>query len=201
MDYVYPPIEKRRLLDNAFDSLDNHIKNPKALLSILLSSGGLLLRYGRHLPKILRTAMLALQSFKTANQFEQKLVQKAEELKIKTSINSEIIEDLIRHLSRNEIDEFIQNSQTLFSTIQDKRLIINILHIVESLILKMKKRPNDFSDSEIASLEIGRDIIQGSFTLFEGLSSLQKQKLFEVVLEIEQKELNKIFDKKNKSIL
>ncbi|MFK7979352.1 MAG: hypothetical protein AB8G86_05190, partial [Saprospiraceae bacterium] len=46
------------------------IQQPKKLLRILLDSGRLIFKYGRHLPKILNAGLKALRSFRTATQFE-----------------------------------------------------------------------------------------------------------------------------------
>ena len=63
LEYVYPDIEKRNQLNEAFESLDEYIKNPRKLFSLISTSAGLLFKYGRDLPKILNAAIKTLRSF------------------------------------------------------------------------------------------------------------------------------------------
>ena len=52
LNYIYPEFNKRAELNESFKSLDNYIKHPKKLLSILLDTSNLIFKYGIHLPKI-----------------------------------------------------------------------------------------------------------------------------------------------------
>ena len=54
LDYIYPSPAKRQELDVAFNKLNNYIHHPEKLLRLLVDSGKLMFKYGRHLPKILR---------------------------------------------------------------------------------------------------------------------------------------------------
>lgn len=198
LDYVYPPIEKRHILNQAFDKLDNHIKNPKSLLTLLMRSSGILFKYGRHLPRILKIAMMALQSFRSANAFETALAEQAENTKIDRPISKEKLFGLIACLSQEQINSFIETSSRLFSTIKDEALIKKILHIVDVVIKNMKKDKSSFSSTEIQSFELGKEILSGSYELFSTLSSNQKNQLFEIVIYIERLEIEKIFERYKK---
>ena len=48
LNYVYPDYNKRLELNEAFKSLDDYIKHPKKLLSILLDASKLIFEYGIH---------------------------------------------------------------------------------------------------------------------------------------------------------
>jgi len=94
LTHIYPPPAQRALLNEAFDKLEGHISNPKYLLNILMDSMGIIFKYGRHLPKILRTGLKAMQSFKKANQFEYQLTTAA------------LASNRIPHYSQEDIEHF-----------------------------------------------------------------------------------------------
>lgn len=193
LDYIYPPPAKRAELDEAFESLDNYIQQPSKLLRILMDSGRLIFKYGRHLPKILKTGLSALRSFRTANAFEQKLVAKAIELDLPTPYDISEINTLIKALPKSDLEEFIDSSQALFETLHDRVLVKKILEIVEFLIAKMKKRPAVYTAVEIRGLEIGRDIIKNGDLLFDQLPKDGQQQLFELVIKLEREVLEELF--------
>ncbi|MGK0389754.1 MAG: hypothetical protein ACI94Y_002499 [Maribacter sp.] len=193
LNHIYPLPEKRDELDAAFHSLDNYIKQPEKLLRILIDSSSLLFKYGRHLPKILRAGLKALKSFRAATHFENKLLNTAMSMELDMPYNNDDINTFILSLSINDINEFIENNESLFDTLHDRTLIIKILEIVEHLILKMKKRPKIYSTEEIRGLEIGRDIIRKGNALFDQLSDEEQEQVFKFVLAIERDHLEELF--------
>jgi hypothetical protein len=196
LDYLYPAPEARKELNMAFEGLDAYIKHPNKLLMLLLDSSSLLLKYGRHLPQILKTGIHALQSFRKANTFEEKLVlkalvQRAEDKDYQIEAN-----DLIRHLSPNEIEDFIESGANLFETLKNRPLVSRIKIILDSLIQKMRKRPQTFTETDLKALIMGKEIIEIGDTLFAELSPEEQDKIFVFIIDMEREELSKIFNKK-----
>lgn len=194
LDYIYPLPKRREELNDAFQSLDAYIKNPEKLLRILLDSGSLLFKYGRHLPKILKAGLKALRSFRTATHFENQLVENAIKLSLEPPYSEADIHQLISALSRTKIDQFIEHSQSLFETLYDRKLVKKIIEIVNHLITKMKKRPQLYSEIEIRGLEIGRDIIINGDKLFDELSPSEQKQIFDLTIAIEREMLDKIYN-------
>ncbi len=192
LEYVYPAPEERKALEEAFENLSNYIKNPEKLLRILIDSGSLIFKYGRHLPKILKAGLKALKSFITANELENKLVETAIELQIEAPFSTENIQTILAHLPKKDLMDFVTNNETLFETLYDRKLVKNIIIIVKTLITKMKKRPQSYSNAEINALAIGRDIIkQGSF-LFDDLNKKEQRQVLGMVLKIEKEAIEKL---------
>lgn len=193
LDYIYPPPAKRAALDEAFQSLDGYIQQPKKLLRILLDSGRLIFKYGRHLPKILTAGLKALRSFRTATQFENKLVQQAILSEIPPPYSIEHINEFTRQLPKQDLEAFINSSQNLFETLHDRVLVKKIIEIVEHLIAKMEKRPDIYTPLDIKGLTIGRDIIKNGDLLFDQLPKKGQQQLFDLVIRLEREVLNDLF--------
>lgn len=194
LNHLYPNVEKREELNDAFESLDNYIKHPEKLLRLVVDSASLLFKYGRHLRKILNAGIKALRSFRTATKFEQKLVNEAIRQNLQPPFDIPEIKSLIRSLSTEDIDEFIKSNQGLFETFEDRVLVGKIKDIIRQLITKMKKRPNVYSDTEIKGLEIGYDIIRLGDELFEQLSAKNQKLIFEFLVQVEKDALDEVFN-------
>lgn len=193
LDYIYPMPEKRETLDAAFQNLDNYIKNPDKLLRLLVDSFGLVFKYGRHLPKILRAGLKALKSFRAASAIEGNLVKSAIQLSLEPPFSNETMKTLLSSLSQQNLSDFMDHNETLFETLYDNTLIQKILGIVEHLIAKMKKRPQTYSATEVEALIIGRDIIYYGNQLFDQLTKKEKQEVLEMTLKIEKDFIDQLF--------
>ena len=193
LNYLYPLPAKRTELDDAFDSLDNYIKHPDKLLRLLIDSGRLLFKYGRHLPKILNAGIKALRSFRRASHFEERLVEQAVLQQLATPYNKADIEGLIRSLPRKELEAFIDSSRSLFEILHDRTLVVKIKEIVAHLIQKMKNRPKVYSAVEIRGMEIGEAIITQGDLLFDELNKEDQKLIFQLVIKMEREILDRIF--------
>ncbi len=192
LDFIYPPIEKRKQLDAAFESLDRHIKNPKHLLSILIDSSRILFKFGRHLPKILNAAIKALRSFRKANHFEDRLTSEAFHQGLNAPISQDELKTIVASLPKSDVMSFINESKSLFEIIQDKKLVEKIIELLKQLIGRMKKS-NIYDDAEISAFQIGLDIISGSYELFNQLNPTEAKQLFSTGVEIETAEIERIY--------
>lgn len=193
LDYIYPPPETRLELDEAFDSLTHHIDNPGQIIRILLDSGGLVLRYGLHLPKILKAGLKALHSFKAATQLENHLATSAIKQKLKSPYTGEDLNNLIRTIPRSIIHEFIEDTLVLFETLHDRKLVKKIIEIVTKLIAKMKNKPDLYSAQEVRGLEVGRDIISEGNLLYSKLTDEEQDHLFQLIAKIERETIEGIY--------
>jgi len=193
LKHIYPAPDKRKELDEAFRNLDNYIKHPEKLLRILIDSSRLLFKHGRHLPKILKAGLSALKSFRTATDFEKKLVKNAISASIHPPFTTSNIESLIAQLSQKDIQLFIENNQAMFEIMHDRKLIEKIIDIVEHLIQKMKSRPDIYTEVEIKALTIGRDLIVEGNKLFDQLPEKDRQHILDLTVQIEKDAIQKIF--------
>ena len=195
LTYIYPGLEKRKQLNEAFESLDSYIKNPRKLLQILVDSTSLILKYGRHLPKILKSGIKALRSFRDASKFERLLVAQAVKTKKELPYTQEAIFNFIKEIPRHEIDKFIEGTQSLFQILHDRKQVQKIIEIVAFLIAKMKQHPNNYSDEEVKGLEIGHELIEKGNILFENLGKKNQEQLIDFIVRVETETLDKIFQK------
>lgn len=191
---IYPPVDQREHLNDAFQHLERHIANPKYLLNILKDSFGIVLRYGVHLPKMLKTGLKALRSFQTVSNFEKTLATNVKRSGFEAPLSSDDIDKLIRQLPKQAVFEFIDDSLVLFETLHDRILIKRVISIIDHLILKMQSKPEVYPIEDAEALLLGRNLIVEGDSLFETLTSQEQKLLFEMIEQVERKEMQRIFD-------
>jgi len=196
LDYIYPEYDKRQELNDAFESLDDYSKRPEKLLRILMESVKIILKYGRHLPKVLGAGLKALTSFRAATKFENKLVAEAIKRKIDAPYDQSKINMLIGFLSRKEIEQFIDSVQALFEILHDRVLVGKIKEMLDYLITKMREKPKLYSADEVRGLEIGMEMLNKGDALFKQLTKEDQQNLIHLVIKIERDVLDEIFKEK-----
>lgn len=194
LEYIYPHPDKREALNEAFDSLDTYIKQPEKLVRMVMDSASLLFKHGRYLRRILNAAIKALKSYRSATRFEKKIANIAARTDIRAPYSIRDINSFIQKLDREDIDRFVEDSQSLFEVLHDRTLVKKIKDVVTQLIQKMKKRPHIYAEVEVKGMEIGRDIIVNGDALFDQLTVDEQHRIFEVVLQIEKEVLGDLFE-------
>ena len=192
LSYVYPEFEKRAELNKAFQSLDDYIKHPQKLLKILWSASILIFRYGRRLRGILNAGLKAMKSFQAATKFEQVFVEEAIKNKIEAPYDLDKMNALIRQLPREEIESFIETSQSLFETLHDQVLIRKMIAVIAHLVFVMRKDENIYSINQINALELGLEMLKEGNQLFNELAEEDQQQLVSLIVTIERDMLDQI---------
>lgn len=191
---IYPEFNTRTELNEAFSSLDDYIRHPHKLFSVLIDATKLIFSYGRHLPKILKAGLGAMKTFRAATNFENNLVEAAIKNNIEAPYDLAKIDTLIQFLSRKEIEKFIQISQSLFEILHDRGLIKKIKEVIQYLIQVMKKKEETYSLAEIKGLEIGFKMINEGDNLFNRLSDVDQKTFVNLLIKIEEDHLDTIFN-------
>lgn len=195
LTYVYPDVAQRKELDDAFRTLDDFIKNPEKLMNIVLGSLKLIFTHGKHLPKIFNAGLKAMKSFRGATKFENDLVEKAIQKKMKAPYNISKINSLIQLLPYNRIERFMKSTETFFYIIHDTDLVEKIKEIIVFLIQKMKNKSKLFSKKEIRGLELALETISKGQEMLNKLTLADQEILIDFVLQIEKDNLDIIFNK------
>lgn len=196
LDNIYPDIEKRKELNEAFESLDEYVKNPRKLFTLISASARLLFRYGRDLPKILSAAIKTLRSFRAANLFEKELANIAREANEKPPYTIDQMKTFISALPESDVTNFINSTESLFQTfIKNQKLVGKIKALVTDLVKKMKERSDLFSPKEISGIELGLELITKGDEMLTSLSSVDKDYILDMVVKIEKGIMGEIFKK------
>ena len=193
---IYPHPKNREPLEEAFRSLDNYLTHPDKLLRILFDSAAIVFRHGRSIPRLMGAGIKAFKSFRTATDFEVKLVRKAKSSGKLPPYSSADINSFIVALRKKEIDDFVVNTTNLLELLYDRPLIREIITIMKELIARMKKSRKAYSNAEIGGLEIGLEMLTEGNRLFESLSGVDQRRIIEVVVAIEVDVLEGLFAEK-----
>lgn len=193
LHYIYPDREARRALNNAFDNLDKHFKNPSHLLDLMGSGFSMAFKLGFSFPKALRTAMHTLESFKVATQFEEILYTVAKRKGLKPPISVEEFDMLIRSLPRNRVEAFIESSEELFRLLTHIPLLKKGIDVIGELIEKMKKKPDIYDQTDIAGITTGYNILHAGYQLFKNMSEHEKNVIVDLVITVEGKNIERIY--------
>lgn len=192
LTYLYPTVERRKELDDAFLQLDQYIKDPVKLMKMVSMSSRLLFKYGRHLPGMLKAGLKALRSFRKSNNFEEQLTREAVRLKMTAPFDITEIKTLISALSLAEMTDFINSTESLFSILHDRTLVDRIIAVIAYLLEQMNKQPDIFSSTEREALQLGLDLIQKGNDLFDLLTETEQQQIFTFVTAREKRFLDNL---------
>lgn len=193
LTYIYPDVNQRAILNEAFATLDNFIKNPQKLLNLAFDSFQLIFSHGKHLPKIFNSGITAIKSFRGATKFEKAIVKKAIDNNIEPPYSTATIIRLIQYLSYDEIEEFMNNTENFFNIIYDKIMVKKIKEIITFMISKMENKSNTFNANEVSSLKLALETISKGEQMLNKLTPKDQEILVNFVLKIEKDKLNEIF--------
>lgn len=192
LTYLYPTVERRKELDDAFLQLDNYVKDPVKLMKMVSMSSRLIFKYGRHLPGMLRAGLKALRSFRKANNFEEQLTREALRLKLPAPFKITEIKTLISALSLEEMTDFIESTESLFSILHDRKLVTRIISVIGYLVEQMEQQPHVFSHTEVEALHLGLELIQKGNDLFDLLTEKEQYQIFTFITARERRFLESL---------
>ena len=193
LEYVYPDVEQRIVLNDAFDSLEGHFKNPGHLLQIFADASSLVFRFGLQFPKAMRAGLNTLKTFRSSIRFESFILDKARDLNIEPPTDSETIRRLVSTIPPKSSYGFIKDFETIFSALSDLKLLEKTVGVIRELIQTMKKHPKVYSEEEIAGIQVGFHILDEGLKLFRKMDKFQQETLREMIPSVERSALDKIY--------
>ena len=198
LQFIYPDANARIVLNKAFENLDKHFKNPKHLLDLLGSAISMSFKFGLRFPKALKTGLLTLESFQQAMKFEDELCAKALALNIKLPVTIDDFEKLVSTLPKEQVQDFINNSENLFIALTDIPLLEKSIEIISELVKKMESKSDIYDYNDIEGIKTGLKILEGGHHLFYNLKMEDKRMIIELIMKVEHQNLERIFQKYNK---
>ena len=124
----------------------------------------------------------------TAHKFESILYEHAKELlKEGKDIEEEIyFNRLIASIPKKEADDFRHQIVSLFSTLSRKDLLDKILEVMDYVIMKMKTKPETYTENDIGGISLGKGIIIRGKDVFTELSQEKIQLILKGIDTIEK---------------
>lgn len=189
IEYIYPDQVRRLSINRAFDSLDDHIRHPSQLARIIIDSASLIIKYSRHLPKIMNVGYKALLSFRAASSYERQLYNAAMQSDLSPPYTTDDIRAFVAQIPPKDVEKLVDLNLDLLEILLDKSLVNKTIEIIDSLLIKMKKRPNVYAKEEITAITVGRDIIAKAQELFDMFETRDQHQLIALIERIEKDDL------------
>ena len=136
----------------------------------------------------------AMKSYRAATEFELTLVKAAIKEQIEPPYSIDKINALIKTLSLEEIEQFIDSTESLFMVMYDDTLVSKIQEVIGYLIERMKKNTELFSADEVKGLEIGLEMIKRGDDVLNNLSEEHKDILIQFIIQVEKDNLEELFN-------
>jgi len=188
LELLYPELEERVKLDQAFAALASFVHSPEKMWGLLGSVGTIIFKFGKQFFSAAKAGVSALKSYITAHKFESILYENAKELiKQGKDIEEEIyFNRLIANISKKEAEDFRHQIVSLFSTLSRKDLLDKILEVMDYVILKMKGKPDTYTEDDINGISLGKGIIIRGKDVFTELSQEKIQLILKGIDTIEK---------------
>ncbi|MBP7284407.1 MAG: hypothetical protein KBA66_22665 [Leptospiraceae bacterium] len=188
LELLYPELEERVKLDQAFAALASFVHSPEKMWGLLGSVGTIIFKFGKQFFSAAKAGVSALKSYITAHKFESILYEHAKELiKQGKNIEEEIyFNRLIASIPKKEADDFRHQIVSLFSTLSRKDLLDKILEVMDYVIMKMKTKPETYTEDDIGGISLGKGIIIRGKDVFTELSPEKIQLILKGIDTIEK---------------
>ena len=188
LELLYPEIEKRKELDNAFRALANFVHTPEKIFGLIGSIGTILFKFGKQFFSATKAGIAALRSYIKANQFEESLYEYA---KLSIEKGRDITEEvhfkrLIGRIEKKEADEFRTQIISLFKTLSNQSLLIKVEEVLEYVSDKMKSKKDVYSEQDISGILLGKMIIKKGKNIFTELDEKQIELVIKAIDKIEE---------------
>jgi hypothetical protein len=195
LGYIYPDAASRKAINDAFYNLENHFKNPAHLMHLIGDGATMVFKFGFQFPQALRAGLRSLDSFKSAQAFENALYEEAVKLGYTAPVSTEAFERLIYALPRTQLEDFIDSFDDLLDSLTNTALLKKTVGIIKDLIEKMKKHPHIYDEKDIVGITMGVEILNAGYHLFKTMTDKEKEVMTRLIIATENYHLDKIYEK------
>lgn len=193
---LYPSIETRLELEEAFTYLNEYVSHPSKTFKLIGSMSTAIFTFGFSLPRALKAGVLSLEAFLNAKKFEEKMKESVEQMGVKAPISDEAFMHCMAQIPENEARAFLKDISNLLTFITDTKLLHKTVEVMESVVTKMKKNPDTFSQAEISGIQLGIEIMNSGYGIFDDLNSSTKKKMIAFIMQVEEDFMDKVYAEK-----
>lgn len=193
LNEVYPDVQKRRSIEQAFEILGSYVHQPAKAMTLLGSMASALFIFGRHLPAAINAGLTTLKSFLDARHLEQTIIKAAREHGINEQATVEDLKQCIVRIPKREIVQFIGDVRDMFILMSNTELLEKTIRIMEMVISKMHSKPHLYPPHEIEGINLGKNILISGLNLFKGLSDTQKTEIARTIYDVEMSFIEELY--------
>jgi hypothetical protein len=171
LEHIYPPPEKRAILDEAFDHMGTVITSPRRLKPLMGAVFKSLFKIARMFPAAVKTGVNTMEAYIETRRLEKLMLEYAEEhgYEPEDMNDHQNIAAMVAGLPDGEVLKFLNEVIKLFKSLSNVKLLRAARDIMERSIEVMEARTDVYEPHEIAGLQLGHAIISGGVDLFSQL--------------------------------
>ena len=195
LERLYPPMEMRLRLDDAFEDLSKLLRSPGRLRPLVGAAITSMLRLSVHLPAIITTGIASLDALHETRQLERELMAVAEtlrpemealqECKRSTKKYRDTMLKLIVGVPEATVYGLIDNVVRLFGALSDVKMLSGMLTLMEKCLKVMETKVEVYTDKDRESMALGLEVLRGGHDLFAQLKPRQFPKLLKGIETVE----------------
>lgn len=196
LDTIYPPADKRKELEAAFQNLAQYVRQPRKVWGLFGDMARAVFKFGRHFFQALKAGMDSLDSFVGAKNFEHSMAEIANKNGIVPPMTDEDFEECLYQLPRPEIEKFIQEVRNLFGAMVNTVLLKKTLDIFQHVIETMEKSPDIYPKSDVDAIRLGKGLLQKGYDIFSKYDEHTKRAIVDFIYHNELWFVDHVYKKK-----
>jgi hypothetical protein len=168
LQQIYPAPEDRERLDAAFDQLSSMLKSPKRMQPLLGSALTSLWRMGAKLPAAISAGRATIDAYVKTRVLENAMIEEALRLGLKPEDYNkrERMIHLLNAVPEDQVLQLIQDILQLFRALSNVEMLKVAVQFMHSCIKVMEKRPDLYTEEDLAGVKLGVELLQQGLTLF-----------------------------------
>jgi hypothetical protein len=190
---VYPDFEKRKHIEEAFETLGSYVTQPAKALGLFGSVTSAIFMFGRHLPAAINAGIVTLQSFVDARHLEEKFIYAAKENFSNVEFTTEEMKQCIVQIPKADLEKFINDVKEMFLLMSNVELLEKTIRIMDMVIDKMKSKPKLYSKQEVEGIVLGRNILVNGLKLFKNYPDSLKKEIAETIYRVEMSYADELY--------
>lgn len=187
LNRIYPPVEIRETIDEAFEELHGLLRSPKRLTPLMTMALASAWRLGAQLPSALSAAHCTLDSYWKTRKLEESMVESARKRKL-TAAAARKRDNMVRVLAdvpEKRVRLLTRDLLQYFQSLTNLKMLNAMTAIMERAQVVMASRPEVYPESERRGVRLGLEMLQSGVALIEHLGERAFPAIIEGIEEVE----------------
>jgi len=187
LERIYPPAERRAAIDDGFQHLTAILHSPKRMKPLMRGALSSAWRLGRRLPAAISAGSSIVDAYQETRKVERHLAERAAEagLRHEDMHDPQRMYRLLADFPEADVKRLIRDVVNLFRALNNRALLLTSLEFIQVCIRTMQKRPDAFTQEDIAAFELGEGIVREGLELFQELPQEEIPRLINGIESVE----------------
>ena len=184
---LYPPPDKRKELDEAFDHLGVVLRSPRKMFPLVGMAGRSIFKLGALIPAAIAAGGRTLETYLEIRKLEKKMIQAGVKLNLEPEAFSDIktFHKIILSIPEKEIIRFRRDIIKLFDHLSNTKLLSKSVEILADSRSVMESHNGLYSEKEMLGVSLGHSMLESGLDLFQKLTPDQVPLIHKSIEKIE----------------